>query len=76
MCRGIAAVLVCICLSYGQLGYCVCFVCGLTSQSTAMVMSRWSNNLTTLFLGNLRLSGLPVVCAHTFAWNLQLGPRL
>ena len=32
------------------------FVCGLTSQSTAMVMSRWSvNHLTTLFLGKLRI---------------------
>ena len=29
-------------------------LCGLTSQSTAMVMSRWSVNLTTLFLGKLR----------------------
>ena len=73
MCRGIAEVLVCICLSNGRLGYCVS---GLVSQSTAVVMSRWSNNLTTLFLGKLRLSGLPVVCAHTFACNLQLGPRL
>ena len=28
--------------------------CGLTSQSTTMVMLRWSVNLTTLFLGRLR----------------------
>ena len=26
-----------------------CLVCGFTSQSTAMVMSRWSFHLTTLF---------------------------
>ena len=32
---------------------CYCFVV-LTSQSTVMVMSRWSVNLTTLFLGKLR----------------------
>ena len=30
-----------------------CLVCGLMSQSTAMVMSRGSVNLTTLFLGKL-----------------------
>ena len=35
----------------------VCLVCGFTSQSTAMVMSRQSVNLTTLFLGKLRLRG-------------------
>ena len=31
----------------------VCLICGFTSQSTAMVMLRWSVNLTTLFLGKL-----------------------
>ena len=31
----------------------VCLVCGLTSQSTAMVMSGWSFNLTTLYLDKL-----------------------
>ena len=41
---------------YGQIkvGFFLCFcVCGLISQSTAMIMSRWSVNLTTLFLGKL-----------------------
>ena len=28
-----------------------CFVCSFMSQSTAMVMSRWSVDLTTLFPG-------------------------
>ena len=46
----------------------VCFVC-FTSQSTAMVMSRWSVNLTTLFPGQAWLSGKPVNHAHTFTCN-------
>ena len=33
-----------------------CLVSGLMSQLTAMVMSRWSVNLTILFLDKLRLS--------------------
>ena len=36
-----------------------CLVCGLMSQSTAMVMLRWSVHQTTLFLGKLTL--------HSFA---------
>ena len=47
-----------------------CLVCGLTSQSTAMVMWGRSVNLTALFLGKLRLSSLPVLSAHTFASKL------
>ena len=35
--------------------YFICLVFCLTSQSTAMVMSRWSVNLTTLSLGKHRL---------------------
>ena len=31
----------------------VCLICGFTSQSTTMVISRWSVNLTTLFLGRI-----------------------
>ena len=31
----------------------ICLICGFTSQSTTMVMSRRSVNLTTLFLGRL-----------------------
>ena len=42
-------------------------VCGLTSQSTAMVMSRRSINLTNIFLGKLRLCSQPVLWVHTFA---------
>ena len=42
--------------------------CGLMSQSTILVMSRWSVNITTLFLGMLR----PKLSAGPFASNLQL----
>ena len=41
--------------------------CGLRPKSRAIVMSRWSVNLTTIFLGKLTLSGYPVILAHTFA---------
>ena len=44
---------------------------GLTTQSTAMVISRCSVNQATLFLGKLRLSSKPVLCAHTLAYNWQ-----
>ena len=42
-----------------------------TSQSTAIFMLRQSVYLTTLFPGQAWLSGYPVLCAHTFACNLQ-----
>ena len=45
--------------------------CVLTPQSTAKVMSIRSLNLSLFFLSNLRLSGLPVLSAHTFACNRQ-----
>ena len=51
--------------------FCFCFVWGFTSQSTAMVMLRWSVHLTTLFPGQAWLSGQPVLHAHTFACNWQ-----
>ena len=41
------------------------------SQSTAMVMSRRSVHLTTLFPGQAWLSGIQVFCAHTFSCNWQ-----
>ena len=40
-------------------------VCGFTSQSAAIMLLRWSVNLTTLFLVKLRLNGLQVLSAHT-----------
>ena len=40
-------------------------------ESTAMVMSGWSVHLTTSFTGQAYISGLPVLCAHTFACNWQ-----
>ena len=42
----------------------VCLICGLTSQSTDMVLSRWSVNRTTLFLGKLTLSRPPDKSAY------------
>ena len=57
----------------GDMGFIVCFclfwLC--LMQSTAMVMSRWSVHLTTLFPGQAWLSGWPVLHAHTFACNWQ-----
>ena len=48
----------------------VYLVSGLMSQLTAMVMSRLSLNLTTLIsLGDLRLTVLPVLNAHTCTCN-------
>ena len=61
---------ICICFSFPSnvvlalkgLMFCYCLVCGLTSQSTAMVMSRRSVIPTTLFfLGKLCLSLLVVI---------------
>ena len=46
-------------------------ICGFTSQSTTMAMSRRSVNLTTLFLGRFS-KRLPVLSAHLFASNWWL----
>ena len=43
------------------------------SCSTAMVMSRWSFNITTLFLGKLRLSGYLVCILLLVTDNSPLG---
>ena len=39
----------------------ISLVCGLMSQSIALVISKGSVNPTILFIGKLRLSGLPVL---------------
>ena len=59
--------------------YCMCMLfCGLTTKSTAMVMSRRSVNITTFFLGKLRPKRLTSTCcsAHPFASTVDLHVEL
>ena len=56
----------------------VCSFCDLTVQSTTMVMSRLSVNLTALFLGRLRLKAkkINVSFPETLPTQLFFGPTL
>ena len=49
--------------------FCLVGLVALRPKSTAMVIAGRSVHLTTLFPGQARTSGLPVICAHTFACN-------
>ena len=52
-------------------GLCLFVFVALCPMSTAMVIAGRSVHLTTLFPGQAWVSGLPVICAHTFACNWQ-----